>query len=117
MDTLTKEFWYQGLSYMKYKSSNSSLVGYRKFRSFFGVSPNVCSVTWKMLKNKPSGAEPKHLLWCLLFLKAYNTEHINAALVEVDEKTFREWTWQFMTLLASLHVVSYMITLYRLTFN
>lgn len=106
MDLLTKTFWYQGLTYMKHDSQKSSMVGYRKFRSFFGVSPNVCSVAWKLMKNKPPQAEPKHLLWCLLFLKAYNTEHINATLVEVDEKTFREWTWKFVDLLASLNVVS-----------
>lgn len=85
-------FWDEGLLIMKYKSFNSTLSGYRKFRTFFGVSPDVCSVARILIKHKPEGSEPKHLLWCLLFLKAYNKEHVNAALVEVDEKTFRKWT-------------------------
>lgn len=110
MDSLTKTFWDEGVSIMKHKSCNSTMTGYRKFRSFFGVSPNVCAVTWKLIQNKPQGSEPKHLLWCLLFLKTYNTEHVNASIAEVDEKTFREWTWKFVALLARLNVVSNIIS-------
>lgn len=106
MDMLTETFWQDGLAYMKFNSSSSSLRGYRKFRSFFGVSPNVCAATWTRIKNKPPGSEPKHLLWCLFFLKTYNLESVNSAVVGVDEKTFREWTWKFIKLLASLQVVS-----------
>lgn len=58
-----------------------------------------------MIKEKPDGAEPKHLLWCMLFLKNYHKEHVNASIAKVDEKTFRLWVWRFIKLLAQLDVV------------
>lgn len=102
---LTKLFWNEGLSYANHSTENSNLTGYRKFRTFYGVSPEICALLWNQIGNKPSGSEPKHLLWCMLFLKTYNKEHINAAIVNVDEKTFRLWTWRFVELLAQLNVV------------
>lgn len=106
MDPLTKQFWYEGLKYANYNSSNSISTGYRKFRTFYGITPNVFAKLWRLITEKPPGSEPKHLLWCLFFLKNYNTEHVNAAIANVDEKTFRLWNWRFVNLLAELNVVS-----------
>ncbi len=106
MDSITSIFWHEGLSLMKHNNSNSSVTGYRRFKTFFGVSPQVCGVVWNLIEKKPPGSKPIHLLWSLLFLKAYNKEHVNATLTEVDEKTFREWTWKFVNLLSRLRVVS-----------
>jgi len=106
MEVLIELFWKEGLNYANYKITNANLTGYRKFRAFYGVSPEVCGILWNKLTNKPSGSQTKHLLWCLLFLKRYNTEHVNAALVDVDEKTFRVWTWRFIKMLSELKVVS-----------
>lgn len=104
--SLADVFWNEGLCYIKHSSSKSSLIGLRKFRSFFGVSPTICELLWTNMKNKMSGSQTKHLLWCLLFLKAYNTEHINASIVNVDEKTFRLWVWRFIELLSKINVVN-----------
>lgn len=90
-------------------------TGLRKFRSFYGIPPDVLSILWKRIKNKPPGSEPKHLLWCMLFLKNYNKEHINASITNVDEKTFRLWVWRFIQLLADLNVVGYNVRLQRRT--
>lgn len=103
MDPLTKTFWYEGLRYADHNSENSNLTGFRRFMTFYGITPKVFAVLWKLIPEKPRGSEPKHLLWCMLFLKNYNKEHINAA--NVDEKTFRLWTWRFVNLLAQLNVV------------
>ena len=105
MDKLSKIFWNVGLLYANHNSQNSKMTGYRRFRSFYGISPQVFAVLWKQIQNKPAGSEPKHLLWCLFFLKNYNKEHINAAIAGVDEKTFRLWAWRFVQLLADLDVV------------
>lgn len=105
MDVLTNIFWTEGLAYANHNVENSRLTGYRKFRTFYGVSPKVCSLLWNLIRDKPSASEPKHLLWCMLFLKNYHKEHINAAIVEVDEKTFRLWVWRFVELLSKLNVV------------
>lgn len=105
MDEMTNIFWQEGSKFSKHKSENSGLTGMRKFISFYGISPEVCSLLWKTIQNKPNGSEPKHLLWCMLFLKNYNTEHVNASIVNADEKTFRLWVWRFIELLAKIDVV------------
>lgn len=102
----TKVFWNEGLTFANSEAQISRLTAHRKFRSFYGVSPDVCAIIWTLIAEKPSGAQPKHLLWCLLFLKRYNTEHVNASIVKVDEKTFRLWTWTFIELISKLNVVT-----------
>lgn len=82
-------------------------VALRRFKSLFGVTPTVCSVVWNAIKDEaPRGAQPKHLLWCLSFLKEYSTEHNRRSIFKADEKTMREWTWKFVKLLSDLNVVS-----------
>lgn len=95
-----------GNRYTKSKLS-SGKIALRRFKSFFGVTPKVCSIAWNEIKNEaPSGAQPKHLLWCLSFLKEYTTEHYRRSIFKADEKTMREWTWTFVKLLANMNVVS-----------
>lgn len=78
----------------------------RRFKSFFGITPLVCSIVWDEVKNEaPYGAEPKHLLWCMSFLKEYSGEHYRRSIFDADEKTIRKWTWIFVKLLSNLNVV------------
>ena len=66
----------------------------RRFRSFFGTSPEICHDLWDMLSKQdplPNGGGPKHLLWALLFLKEYAIEPVLARMVGSDEKTYRKW--------------------------
>lgn len=105
MESLTHLFWTEGLVYIKHNIANSGITANRKYRSFFGISPEVCAKLWRLLTEKPTNSKPKHLLWSLLFLKCYNVEHVNASIVEVDEKTYRKWTWIFVNQLAELDVV------------
>ena len=59
----------------------------RRFLSAFGVSPLTTFNLWlKLMPCLPKSEQPKHLLWALLFLKKYNTEHIYAGIAKVDEK-------------------------------
>lgn len=105
MDTLTQIFWNDGLKFAKQISEHSALIGHRKFKTFYGISPEVFACLWTLMREKPEGSEPKHMLWCMFFLKNYNKEHVNAAYANVDEKTFRLWTWRFIELLSKLKVV------------
>lgn len=105
MDVLTSIFWNEGLAYANHSTEKSNLTGLRKFRSFYGIGPDVFTLLWKKVIGKPAGAQPKHLLWCMMYLKNYNKEHTNAAITKVDEKTFRSWVWRFVHLLADLDVV------------
>lgn len=48
-------------------------------------------LTWGFIEPKlPEDYQPVHLLWSKLFLKCYSTEHVNHAIANCDEKTFRK---------------------------
>lgn len=56
----------------------STAVFLTRFLSFFGVDPAIIVRVWDMLEvpfvdpfGDLNGAQPKHLLWALLFLRKY----------------------------------------------
>ena len=83
----------------------STNVWLQRFRAHFCVTPSLCAEIWARLAFQPSG-KPIHLLWALLFLKTYSTEHVHAAFCQVDEKTFRKWAWIYIKLIEGLPIVS-----------
>ena len=96
-----------GNQYTESSMARSSKIALRRFKSFFGVPPFVCQIIWEKLETVlPVGAEPKHLLWSLLFLKRYSDEHTRRSIVGSDEKTIRKWTWIFVELLSNMDVVT-----------
>lgn len=100
-------FYNYGNSITKH-ASNSTYVGLRRFKTFFGVSPGICVKAWDHLKDVlPYGYKECHLLWALLFLKCYQKESVNSALVGCDEKTFRKRVWVVVEKLAFMKVVRF----------
>jgi hypothetical protein len=90
---------------MRQERMTSLKADERRFRAMFGTSPFNCSRLWLKLDltHLPNGARPKHLLWALMFLMLYNTEHILRTLAGgVDEKTYRKWTWLFIDCISEL---------------
>lgn len=97
----------KALDIMKNSHGISGLIFDRRFRHLFGVTPHVVSEVWNRMKhNLPRRSNCKHLLWALLFLKCYGSEHVHCALVGADEKTFRKWSWIFVKKISELRVVS-----------
>lgn len=83
----------------------------RRFKSFFGVTPNVCAIVWRKIHSEaPIGFEPKHLLWGLNFLKQYTVEENRHSTLRADEKTIRKWTWISVKLLSNLNVVNVLVS-------
>jgi hypothetical protein len=78
----------------------------RCWKSSFGAPPEVCCVLWNKInpyKTMPAGVNPKHILWALLFLTVYDTEHNSAQrLGNVDEKTYRKWSELFVIAISYL---------------
>ena len=100
-------FWNLGHQITGHKLEGSLTMGFRKFRAFFGTSPEICLIVWNMLSTeRPSNSMPQHLLWSLMVLKRYHIESVSAALVGVTEKTFRKWSLLYIRLIANLSVVS-----------
>ena len=80
------------------------------FQSSFGVSCDVCSHVWEhlFLKGKLKGkqqqkAKPAHLLWCLMFFKAYDNEIFLSSVLGTTEKTYRKWVWYIAIAISSLY--------------
>ena len=73
----------------------------RDFRALFGICPDVVADLWRQAQF-PSKAEPKHLLWALMFLKTYATEPMLCAIAGTTRKTFRKWSWPVVTAIASI---------------
>lgn len=104
-NSLVESFHYYGNLLTKHVSG-SNYVGLRRFKSFFGVSPLICVKAWLHLKSVlPSDYQEIHLLWALLFLKCYNTEHVNHSIAGCDEKTFRKRIWMVIQKLSFIKVV------------
>lgn len=78
------------------------------FKSFFGVSPSVASMCWKIighLQDVPREFNPSHLLFGFSFLKIYSTEEVHSGLFGVTPKTFRKWSWMAVKLLSQMKTV------------
>lgn len=99
-------FYNLGAAFIKH-SGQSLRTGRRRFKAFFGCTPQVCAILWQHLQlSLERGYTKEHLLWGLFFLKCYNTEHVNRTFANCDEKTFRHRTWRVVGELARLNIVS-----------
>ncbi len=79
----------------------------RRFRALFGSNPQICSTLWGHLtRTHPEGGHPRYLLWALMFLKLYATEHNHTLIAGIYEKTFRKWSCLYLSPLAYLRLVS-----------
>lgn len=78
-------------------------------RGFFGAPISVITILWNRIypslegDSKAAGANPKHLLWALVFLKVYSTTLVHCRIVGwPDPKTYRKWSWLFVRRIANL---------------
>lgn len=79
---------------------NAEWFSMRNFKAHFGASPAVCFDLWSMIDpiiTMGVGALPVHLLWALMLMKVYATEHMLTSQVGASsEKVFRKWAWRFI---------------------
>jgi hypothetical protein len=75
-----------------------------RWAAFFGTTSVVASHIWGLIETSVVGAQPKHLLWALVFLKVYApSEKVHCRLVgNPDEKTFRKYSWMIIKAIQSL---------------
>lgn len=91
-----------GLKIMNKKSSSSSGRNLIVFRAHYGTSPEVVSHLWGRISLVQSGVMHKHVLWALLFMKVYSTEHVLSGIVNCNEKTFRKWIWIVIPIISEI---------------
>lgn len=105
-DVSSAGFLSLGNVYTKTKYRQKLSTKNRRFKSFFGITPKVCSIVWEKIRHdRPIGFSPKHLLWGLNFLKQYTNEENRHSIFQADEKTIRKWTWIAVGLLSDMNVV------------
>lgn len=110
VDVGPMKFLTLGNQISKTKKGQKESTKTRRFKSFFGVTPHVCSIVWtKIVGTAPIGFQPKHLLWGLTFLKQYANEHNRHSTLKADEKTIRKWTWIAVKLMSGLKVVNVIV--------
>jgi len=96
-----------GLEIMNRCNSGSEETKDRRFKALFGESVYVVATLWSLLDpfndKMMNNAEPKNLLWSLMFLKLYGTE-INVCSLSggCDDKTFRKWVWKMIFSISDL---------------
>jgi len=109
----TEVEWFElGLSLVDRPSHTDNEYAKRIFKSHYGVNPIVVMKCWSMihsltLKASIKGMKCCHLLWALMFLKAYQTEMLLSSVTKATEKTSRKWVWLIVEEIAALeeHVV------------
>jgi hypothetical protein len=69
----------------------SQRIGLSPFSSHFRTPPHVVAIVWHLI-DKPEGAEPKHLLWILPFLKVDASEDDLHNMTGTSKHTYRKWT-------------------------
>jgi hypothetical protein len=78
----------------------------RKFCELFGCGPRDAASAWRKMEANDGlvvGGRVYYMLWALLLMKKYTTEQVLCQIAGgVDEKTFRKWTWPFITAIADL---------------
>jgi hypothetical protein len=107
MATVSAEtFFFEGRLVMGHRNKHRSAdVEDRRFRSTFGTTAVICAILLDMLspnEKMPNGVKCCHLLWALMFMKLYASENVLCGMAKCDEKTFRKWSWIFVSALAGL---------------
>lgn len=98
-----------GLRYIRKPLNHSVEAQDRTFRAHFGVGWIVSYEIWKALTaysehyiTPRPPIKPEHLLWCLHFLKTYDTEDRAVPFCRTSRKTYRKWVWEVMERLDDL---------------
>ncbi len=88
---LLGEFATLGAGQLRRAPGLTVVDGHRRFRALFGASPSVCCLLWSLLcDTRPLQSKRVHMLWALMFLKVYATEHVHAALAGEDGEDLEE---------------------------
>lgn len=117
------QFEQLGRETAKYKQSRSAKVRLRRFKSHFGVAPEVVADTWELLIESRflidklpglQAPDPVHMLWALMHLKRYETMDVLATALKIDEATLEKWAHFYLEAIAELDsgVVSFVDIVY-----
>ena len=84
----------------------------QRIRSLFGAPSDVIANLWERVEPyiDKAGADRKHLLWALVFLKVYASEEVHCTIVGwTNPKTYQEWSWYFVEKIYDLQIYRMML--------
>jgi hypothetical protein len=103
MATVTAdEFMVLGLKFAGHPRVKSLLTNLRRFKGWYGASPETCAQIFSDLKTTDinearikDNEDPSRFLMAMHFLRAYRTEEQTAGTFRMNEKTARKWCWKY----------------------
>lgn len=104
------DFLQRGRSFMRRGGNHApwppSSAERRRFKSFFGVNPEIIALLWGILVDFSLVRDDDDidgLLYAMMFLKIYAVEVVLCALAGgIDEKKFRDASWHYVEAIAEL---------------
>ena len=93
--------------------SSATMTEDHQFCEVFGCGPLVALALWSLMlaESMVNNTSVVHMLWALMFLKVYSKETTMSLMAGgIDEKTYRKWVWQLVSLIADLEPVVVSIT-------
>jgi len=80
----------------------------RSWQSLFGISIPIVSYVWDLVLPRAEVSKPEYLLWCLYFLKRYQSSYAAHCTFRVSERTYRDNVWKVMFALdRHLHSINF----------
>ena len=77
----------------------------RQFVAFYNRTPNETFELWEMCAHTiETKTHPKHLFWCLMFMKLYLPMDVLSIMLETSIPTLNKWIWIWIESIANRHV-------------
>lgn len=105
---LPMDFERMGLLLIKRGDPKRNHNDQRVFASHFGTDHDTCADAWSLLiasdyvQDHDNNPKPEHLFFGLYSLKINKSEHVSCKFFQVDEKTYRKWSWFIIDSLSQL---------------
>jgi hypothetical protein len=76
----------------------------RTFIAFYGRNSAEVAEIWDSCNERVQPkAQPKHLMWTLMYMKLYNSMDVMCILLDTSKPTFEKWVWSWIGAIATKH--------------
>jgi hypothetical protein len=77
----------------------------REFVSFFNRTPDEALELWELCSpNIMPKTSPKHMFWCLMYMKLYIPLDVMAVLLNISVPSLNKWVWIWVESIATRHI-------------
>jgi hypothetical protein len=84
---------------------NTKKLNARQFVAFYNRTPEEAFDLWEMCAHTiEQKTHPKHLFWCLMFMKLYLPMDVLSVMLDTSLPTLNKWIWLWIESIANRHV-------------